>query len=216
MKKSQLLGALCIATFGFFTLSSQAALESRLGGLAYYDTVLDITWLANANLAATDDFGVAGIDSNGRMYQSTSIAWIAALNADGGTGYLGYDDWRLPTVSPINGSAFDYNLKYDGCTDRGYNISAPGTIFAGATGSEMAYIFYNNLALTGAYDTSGSPTGCPGAPNYCLNDTGPFSNLQPSLYWSGTNLAIDTSQAWEFTFNSDEQHNRVKSAPFYA
>jgi hypothetical protein len=40
---------------------AQATLISRLSGQAYYDDVLDITWLANANLAAGNTFGVGGI-----------------------------------------------------------------------------------------------------------------------------------------------------------
>lgn len=34
--------------------TAEAALLSRLDGTAYYDTVLDITWLADANLIASN------------------------------------------------------------------------------------------------------------------------------------------------------------------
>ena len=54
--------------------SAQAALVGRLpatvGGTdyqAYYDDDLDVTWIANANLAATETFGVANINANGTM-----------------------------------------------------------------------------------------------------------------------------------------------------
>lgn len=40
--------------------AAQATLLSRLSGAAYYDTVLDITWLADANLADSNAFGVGG------------------------------------------------------------------------------------------------------------------------------------------------------------
>ncbi len=54
MKKSQLLGALSAGIFLLgWVAGAQAALVSRLGGLAVYDTDYDMTWLANANLAAT-------------------------------------------------------------------------------------------------------------------------------------------------------------------
>jgi hypothetical protein len=39
----------CAFVLYFVTLSSNAALDSRLGGLAYYDTEADLTWLADAN-----------------------------------------------------------------------------------------------------------------------------------------------------------------------
>ena len=35
---------------------AQAALVERASGAAYYDTVLDITWLADANYAETSGF----------------------------------------------------------------------------------------------------------------------------------------------------------------
>ena len=120
--------------------AAQAALQARdLNGSttpnAYYDTVLKITWLANANLAATNTFGVSGIGAGGTMTLATAQSWIAAMNT---ADYLGYSDWRLPTTAPINGSAFNYNWSTTGTTDNGYNVSAPGTTYAGNQGSEMA------------------------------------------------------------------------------
>jgi len=88
-----------------FALSAQSELVPRLGGQAYYDTVLDITWLADANLAASNTFGVSGIHSWGGMTWDTAQSWLMAMNADGGTGYLGYNNWRLPTVTPVNGTS---------------------------------------------------------------------------------------------------------------
>ena len=71
MKKSRLLGAVCAVLFTLITVSAHASLVGRLpstpGGTdfqAAYDTVLDITWLADANYAITEDFGVAGVSFN--------------------------------------------------------------------------------------------------------------------------------------------------------
>jgi hypothetical protein len=57
------------AIFVLLTLShsTHAALLSRASGQAYYDTVLNITWIADANLADTNAFGVTGINANGSM-----------------------------------------------------------------------------------------------------------------------------------------------------
>lgn len=71
----------------------QAALVGRLADdfgryRAVYDTDLDITWLADANYAAT-----SGYDADGRMGWAAAQDWIGALNAGG---YLGVGDWRLP------------------------------------------------------------------------------------------------------------------------
>ncbi|MBK1633561.1 hypothetical protein CKO31_23005 [Thiohalocapsa halophila] len=51
-----------------------------------------LTWTANANLAASETFGVSGINPIGNMTWDTAQAWIAAMNA---ANYAGANDWRL-------------------------------------------------------------------------------------------------------------------------
>jgi len=208
---------------------AQAALQGRLpatpGGTnyqAYYDTVLKITWLADANLAATNSFGLAyntnlgdypgdpygpsyseHILTNGAMTWGAALWWIKAMNADGGTGYLGYNDWRLPAVAPVNGTALDYATSYNGTTDWGYNVSAPTTTYAGSTASEMAYMYYNTLGNLAYFDTSGSGP----QPGWGLTNTGPFANVQSKsqYYWSGTESEVASSSAWYFYFYDGQQ-----------
>jgi len=60
--------------------SANAALIERLGGLAYYDNVADLTWLADANAAGTT------------MNWATANSWAANLDVEGVIG------WRLPTT----------------------------------------------------------------------------------------------------------------------
>ncbi len=69
--------------------SANAALVERLGGLAYYDTDADLTWLADANYALT-----SGFDADGHMDWATANSWAAGLNIAGVTG------WRLPDTDP--------------------------------------------------------------------------------------------------------------------
>lgn len=107
--------ALCALIIASGTV--QAALESRLGGQAIYDTDLNVTWLADANLAATNTFGAPSINPNGSMDWYTAQIWIGGMNA---ANYLGYHDWRLPTSGTCPG---------------GYNC----------TSSEMGHLFYNEL-----------------------------------------------------------------------
>jgi hypothetical protein len=83
MKKSRLLGAVCICVLP--TIVS-AALIDRGGGLIYDDD-LDITWLADANYAMT-----SGYDSDGMMTWSNAITWAGQLQ------YSGHDNWRLPSA----------------------------------------------------------------------------------------------------------------------
>lgn len=168
--------------------SANAALLSRAGGHAYYDTTLNISWIADANLAATNTFGVADITAYGAMGWSTANKWIGAMN---GANYLGKSDWRLPTVTDTGTPGCDF--AWTG-TDCGFNVD-PST-------GEMAHLFYSTLGNTAYYDTSGVITGntCNLGPNYC--NTGPFSNLQTSLYWSGTTTTVPYSgYAWLFRFD---------------
>lgn len=162
----------------------------------YYDTALNITWLANANLAASNSFGVAGIDAFGRMSWATAQSWIGAMNS---ANYLGFSDWRLPAMNPINGSTFNYSMSYDGSTDLGFSISAPGTIYAGSSQSEMAHLFYNTLGNMPGHDYSGKITLC-GDYLSCLENTGPFNNMLPSYYWYGRENALVSGYSWIFSF----------------
>ena len=77
MKKKPLILALLagLALSG----AANAALQTRLGGQAVYDTDLNITWLANA-------------DANGPMNWSQANAWAAGLTVGG------FGGWRLPTT----------------------------------------------------------------------------------------------------------------------
>lgn len=175
------------AEAGLITVTTGSA-----AGKAVYDDVTNLTWLKDANLAATESFGVSGIltgAAQGAMTWVTAQSWITAMNA---ANYLGFNDWRLPTNAPINGSSYDATLSFDGTTDRGYNISAPGTLYAAATGSELAYMFYNNLSGVPWFDTSGATNTTYGL----VNGTGPFTNLLSAPYASGTER--DSRSVWAF------------------
>lgn len=139
--------------------SANAALVSRLNGQAVYDTDLNVTWLANANHAATNSFGVGGTNwtQPGMMNWYTAQSWIAAMNADGGSGYLGFNDWRLPTA--------EYPINSFPCS--GYNC----------TDSEMGHLYYSELGGVG-YPTTLASSGDP--------DLALFSNIQNDWYWTST------------------------------
>lgn len=188
MRKS--LCILCTILFSFGILDvAHATLYDQGGGLIY-DDVLGITWLQNANLAATETFGVSGIDSNGRMSWYTANEWIDAMNS---SNYLGYSDWRLPDSHNQDGSG----------PDDGYNV----------TGSEMGYMFYENLGNLGYYDTDGNYVGDGnwGLNNTSFNSGGPsgpevsFQNLYPVAYWSCTESDSFPEDAWHFFFEIGTQ-----------
>jgi len=192
---------------GLSATASQAALESRLGGQAVYDTNLNITWLADANFAATNSLDVSGIRPDGSMTWFTAQSWIAGINT---SNYLGYNDWRLPSTNPVNGS-FNYFYSVNGNTDVGYNISAPGSLHSGSTASELAYMYYVNLGNKAPYNTDGSPQIGSG-----LVNTGPFSNLQQGTYFSGTDFALfdNNNYAWVFSLTDGFQTGGIKDSIF--
>ena len=196
----------------FFGVSAvaNATLYDRGGGLIY-DDVLDITWLQDANYAETTgyDDSLYGYDTGGLMSWYHAVAWADNLEYQG---IILYDDWRLPQTLPVDGSSYDYDWSYDGSTDRGYNISAPGSAYPGSTGNEMAYMYYNNLENLGWYDTSGSgpQTG------WGLSNTDPFTNLQSIRYWSGTKYAENPDYAWLFYFYNGDQSANYKCNRNYA
>jgi hypothetical protein len=95
---------------------------------AYYDTALNITWLA--------DPGAGG----GGWYAAK--AWAANLNVNGITG------WRLPDVKPVNGVSFNYSSSLDGSTDLGFGITS--------TQSELAHMYYVTLGNKAYYSPDGN------------------------------------------------------------
>lgn len=176
---------------------------------AYFDTVLRITWLADANLAATHPFGVPGIGiaASGSMNGNTAVDWITAMNADGGTGYLGYNHWHLPTMIDTNAPGCDYSQT--GGTDCGYNVQTinttliPGSIIIY---SVLAHLYYETLGNIGWFGTDGLETDC--YPGDCLSNSGPFFNVQSNYYWSGTSIRTETYSAG-FSFKNGNQDTNL-------
>jgi Thrombospondin type 3 repeat len=168
-------------------VTSQAALHGRLpatpGGTdyrAYYDDVLKITWLADANYART-----SGYDADGQMTWSSAQHFLFILRA---IEYLGASDWRLPRVTDTGTPGC--NFAYSG-TDCGYNVDL--------TTGEMVHLYYSTLGNKSYYDTNGDPTGCSNTPPKCRTNDGPFSNIQ-AFYWSGSAYAPDVNRAWGSDF----------------
>lgn len=199
--------------------SAHAALQGRnMDGdaatfEAYYDTVLDITWLADANYAFTSGYHV-----NGRMDWANANTWVANLSFFNPLTNQNYTDWRLPTVEPVNGASFNYSFSYNGSTDRGYNVSEQDTLYAGATSSEMAHLFYNTLNNKGFCDSVlSTASSCPSpTTDWGLTNAGPFTNLQDGYYWSEPEYAPNPSQAWSFFFRYGEQVSIGKTSNVYA
>ena len=202
-------------------------LPATVGGMdyqAYYDDVLDITWLANANLAASNTFGLtqsAGVGpaagevgSTGLMTWATANLWIAGMNA---ADHLGFDDWRLPTLSPVSGgAAFNVAFSTNGTTDVAYGATGIGwQSGAGEYVSEMGYMYYVNFGNLGfCTPNDANPDLCVQQTGWGLANTADFVNLQSRLYWSG--VEFGSGGAWNFNFGNGAQGADDKSRSLFA
>jgi hypothetical protein len=171
MKKSRLLGAVCTVLFTFVTISANAALVGRLpatpGGTDYqvaYDDVLDITWATDAALS-------------GLATWNSLIAWANGLE------YLGFDDWRLASISVAAGLPSGTTTSVVNC-DMATELACRD--------NELGYMYYQNLGGSFLDELTGNQT---------VGDV-TLMNIQ-SLHWSGTE--IDSVSAWLFSFNGGAQ-----------
>jgi hypothetical protein len=153
-------------------------------GETVYDVFNQVTWLTDANLAASADansptgeqpasddtpprFGLPlcnpdstglCIWADGAMSYTTAQEWVKRMNA---ANYLGHDHWRLPST-PFNDS---------GCSSTGPSHESFGF---GCSAGALGFLYYTALGIE--------------APNTAVpippNTVGPFQNFQPGIYWS--------------------------------
>ncbi|NBC15675.1 MAG: hypothetical protein GVY09_20490 [Gammaproteobacteria bacterium] len=141
-----------------------------------------LTWMADANLAASETFGVSGINPSGFMTWDTAQAWIAAMNA---ANYAGANDWRL--WSALNSDGSGPCGRAPNCND-----------------SELGHLFYVEGGLS-SFD----------AINDSADLTAVFTNMQDSVYRSGTEYAPNPDYAWLFRTDNGIQYNDVKDFQYY-
>ncbi len=189
---------------GLFSSQGQAKLINRGGGMIF-DTVLNITWLQDANYAKTSGYSPFGL-----MSFDDANTWANNLN------YGGYDDWRLPTMLDTGNPGCDFS--HSGGTDCGWN-SLTYDEKTGKVYSELAYMFYDNLGNLASH-APGSGEYLGGDVNWGVVNTGPFLNLQVEVwqsYWTQVENAIDPdSIAWGFTTYDGYQGDNSKGNGFYA
>jgi len=158
-----------------------------------YDTVLDLTWLANWNAGAGSSFDNGFSTTDGLMTWANANNWAASLG----------NGWALPTVLDTGPSGCDYA---NSGTDCGYNVYGSEV---GRRDSPLAHMYYDTLGNLGYFDAGGNVQAGLG-----LTNTGPFSNMQSWVYWSGTAYAPSPAVfAWRFRtydgFQDYVNQNRV-------
>jgi len=127
-----------------------------------------------------------------------NITWLANANANGLMNWTtantwaaslnvgGYTGWRLPTA-----------LNPD--------LTGPCSGF-NCTGSELGHLYYTELGVTSGNNITSSTS-----PYLAL-----FTNVQNSVYWSGTEYAPLPSGAWFFRTDVGLQDPDVKVNNYYA
>ncbi len=153
---------------------ANATLISRLGGAAAYDNVLKITWVTNAGLSGPNTW-------------ANQVAWASGLY------YLGFDDWRLASMSVAAGLP-------TGTT--GSVVDCGTATELSCRDNELGYMFYQNLGGSFLDDLTGNQ----------LVDGVNLTNIQ-SLYWSGTEF--DSFFAWGFDFGVGVQFIDFKNFNVY-
>ena len=152
-----------------------------------HDDVFKVTWLTDANLAASEKFGVSNINKSGSMDYQTALKWVKAMND---RHYLGHTDWTLPTSPAIDTSC---NSRKDNYFGYGCKLSA------------MASLYTNALHLS-----------WPRAVVAISGDrVGPFKNFQPNLYWTAEAGDKNKNGYGTFSFNNGAQGSNVDQNYFY-
>lgn len=138
---------------------ASAELQLRANGSMVYDTATNLTWITDASLG-------------GLRTQADALSWAQTLD------FGGFADWRLPTVTPVNGIALNLDYAEDGSTDIGLNNAGRNT--------ELGHLFHVSLGNSSAG----------------LVNTGPFTGLaDPAdpfgpVFWTGT----ATEPGWALSF----------------
>jgi hypothetical protein len=145
-------------------------------GTVVYDSNQGVCWLADANLAGNPviraQLGVPEINPDGTMDWATALNFVNALNSyDHGRGFLGHNDWQLPTNPAADTTCSSINVDNFGAL---------------CTGSGLGNLY--NIGLAQTYPASVVPR--------FFNTVWPFLNLQPGLYW-----AADPNNGGEATFS---------------
>lgn len=194
-------------------LSAEASLVVPAGNsLVVNDTDLNVTWTQDANLFKTM------YDANPNLV--SAIAGVMPTYND--------PSWGLQTIadSPVNDGYDDFNtttgqmswwggqawvaylnhITYAGQTGWRLPNADPACGFNyNCSGSELGHLFYSELGGLASQSITTTHDG-----DYNL-----FSNVQSSVYWSGTEYAPFPLYAWRFNTLSGYQNFDFKYNTFY-
>ena len=180
--------AMFFLVLGANVASAQATLIDEGGGLVY-DTVLDVTWLADANVART-----AGASTSGLLNYDDAQAFAGSFVYHDSVHGADVGSWQLPSVSPMNGSTWNFAYSSVGLADKSQNQTSPT--------HQLAHLFNVDFGLLNYT----APDGSAPQPNFGsftnAANLSLFTNVQSGTYWSGTPNPITAGQAFAFFADS--------------
>ncbi|WP_347987737.1 DUF1566 domain-containing protein [Methylomonas sp. AM2-LC] len=208
--------------FGLASFNAQATLTSETvnGQNLVYDSGNNTTWTQDANLLGTwegayqstsyTNIVTAIINASGGVIHDTPNYYDGSLNNyDGANGRAYSGTYTLTTADFGSGGTVDWwagqalvhyldTQNYGGSNQWALPTSNP--VFGYDNGSQLGELFYNELG-----GTAGSSI-----------PSGPFSNVQAYVYWSGTEYAAYPGYAWYFYTVYGYQNLSYKDFQFYA
>ena len=198
--KRQILCGVLTALGSLSAGGAQAQLFDRGGGLIY-DSVQNVTWLADANYAKTSRY-----DAQGNMSWQNAVAWVDGLSYLDSVRGTTYSDWRLPTFHDLGVPGCDYGYSGSDC---GFNVSTAS--------SELAHLYYGDFGNKGSLDSRGGPQSGYGIVDdpATADDESLFSHIQSFGYWLGTSYGGDASKAWYLSTATGMQNYISKGTNYY-
>ena len=199
----KMAGLLAVGMLG--ANGAQASLIADGPGLVY-DNVANVTWSSDANLFAT-------MQAGNRNLVNQIIAAVPTVH-DTPNGYdnAGPGNYNLSSADFVGGGAFDW---WGGMAFMGYLNSIdylghntwmqPATYDQSCSGFNCTNSMLGELFYTGLGGTAGQSITTSHNASYSL-----FTNMQNSVYWSGTESASNQLGAWNFLTSNGDQYATFK------
>jgi hypothetical protein len=169
---------------------------------AYYDTTQNLTWLADANLAATSGVSEAGLMLGYNPFFGPAGAPNTAVGFAFAANLYGIDDWQLPSLS-LGNEIYQVvcepgRTTCDNIPTGRYEV-VPGS-------SQLQQLMDVTLGNRSSSNDS-----------YSLENTGPFKNVQSGPYWSSKFMATTYSfSGWQYDAASGQHVQLPYSGSGYA
>lgn len=195
-----------VASLAMSLSTANAALHDRGAGLVY-DDVLRVTWLQDANYIKT-----SGQDKDGRATFQEAIDIAAKFEYFDSARNITWTDWRLPTLSPLNGQDFQYvqgQYSWAGAIDESGNVRSPK--------NELGWMFSENLGLRAYRNADGTFNNSYGVTaSTIVSSSGvQIYGLNRGVYWDGIQYDRLPTYGWAFNMESGGAGSFLKTDSAY-